>query len=1067
MMRRTRNTIYLLESPKHLLAILILNLILIGLVVITPAPTQAQSGGKEPGPTEALPPPPPLDPPVTGPAFNPHTRQSIDQTAARSGIKAAEFEPQLRVQLGDRPQPPEGGTSPGSAAPSQGMIGPQAVDAPDQAKALQAGGWTLKGQEDFEGQFGTGVSCNVSGGQPLWDIEDFGPDGLDRSWGDDNFRSFAGSWSAWPASSGADALDPEFFYYPNNLNSWMTCGPFDFSNAADAYADFWLWLDTELNADWFLFGASVDNNVFDVTYWSGSSDGWTYEPFWLTPYAGYSQVWLAWIFQSDANPTQNEGAWVDEISIWTYDIPSLDPQGNLIQDGSFENSGQGWQWSTNPATAASSANPVGRLNPTTVDLDSTTYVDGSWSARMFSNGSFNDFLYQPVTIPSGATSIEFNFWFGVTTLEANQGTDWFCASLTDASFSTLIVDLGCLDAAFTTGTWQEAIYSLTDQEVADAVAAGSVNLVFELYNRGAAGTGTAAWVDFVRLYAVGGQGGGYVDSNEPNDDSTSATSLACGGTATGTIGDVLNSYGDEDWFRVDNVPTGRMDINIDAETKSPPSALDSVVYLYDNSLALLDFNDDDGVTYDSYLVYTNTVPNATYYVQVVSYDGYGSSDSFYDLGVNCAGTGSGPPTPPSTPTGPADTWTLMLYLNAEDQSFEQTLRKYITDMESVLVGKTGFLTVTVLFDGPANGDTVRYLLQPGGNYTNGVNKWPLSEQNLGDRDTLAAFAKWSMDNYPAENYYLAIDDHGHGVYGISWDKTNGNDSLTPPEIYSALKDATNNGARKIDIFDYEACLMGIAENAYDVRDWVNYVTFSEQISWGIDTYPQYFSDLAGADTPLTVGTRIVNRYNAGANSAGYPNTISLIDTGQMGAVKQAVTDLANALVATGDKNAVTAARSNSQAFAADDDATNPALADYIDLWDLADKTAGLPGVASAATQVKTAVDNAVVVEQHASGNVGSFTWDHADAHGLSVYYPAGNASKAFNDYTAERLFVMSTDESGINGRWDEFLTWAVTESGNGVSNGIGGGDRKGMSGARFLQPKLGGDSFIYLPLLVK
>src|SRR3990172_3336071 len=161
----------------------------------------------------------------------------------------------------------------------------------------------------------------------------------------------------------------------------------------------------------------------------------------------------------------------------------------------------------------------------------------------------------------------------------------------------------------------------------------------------------------------------------------------------------------------------------------------------------------------------------------------------------------------------------------------------------------------------------------------------MGELNMGDPGTLANFVSWAMDNYPAENYYLAIDDHGDGAYGTSWDTNPAPlnlPQLTPLEVYSALKDATQNGARKIDIVDFESCLMGLTENAYDLRQWAEYVIFSQQISWGLNTYPTYFSDLQPADTPLTVGQRIIDRYSALSISAHLPHTISLVDTSKLG-----------------------------------------------------------------------------------------------------------------------------------------------------------------------------------------
>ena len=100
------------------------------------------------------------------------------------------------------------------------------------------------------------------------------------------------------------------------------------------------------------------------------------------------------------------------------------------------------------------------------------------------------------------------------------------------------------------------------------------------------------------------------------------------------------------------------------------------------------------------------------------------------------------------------------------------------------------------------------------------------------------------------------------------------------------------------------------------------------------------------------------------------------------AVKQAVTDFGQALSATNTVTDVRAARASSQAFAADNDATNPDLADYIDLWDLSIQTqeAGLvlPGVGSA---LINAVDSAVVADAKSSGSAGGFYWDHGRAHG--------------------------------------------------------------------------------------
>lgn len=1031
----------------------------------------------------ALPPaPPPLNPPITTPEPDTAVPPDAPSSLTATDLEVLPFQPRLHIQRGQMPaladstNKPSDQTTSGLDRPSSPPAGPdEPYQAPDFDGVLSAQGWELALYDGFEGAFPAN-----------WILEDFSNDGFERSWGDTSFWSQYGSWSIWPADSGANRVDPSLGY-PDNLNSWIEY-EFDFSNMEDVFVDFGLWYDTEPDYDWVYFCASIDFVNYSCDYWSGYSGGWTEQAYWLTSYAGYSQVWLAWVFVSDSTISGPDyfGPYVDEVYVFGYSVdatppptPAPDPNGELVVNGSFETGDlTGWLpiVADNPDTAFTppADRPALPTSKTAVpdDLALTNYVgvsdltavEGNYSAYLWRDFDGNDFLYQPISIPADVTDITINYWFGITTDETQPGQDWYCASLAVAGTWDILVDLGCMDAYYTTGYWQQVLYSLSDTEVA-AIAGQDVDLNFELYNRGGAGTGTAVWIDYVRFYATGGSTGSQLDPNEPNDASNQATTITCDTPVTGVIGDALTSYGDEDWFVI-NGATTPLDIDIKARTDLVnPSALDSMLTLYDSGLGFLAFNDDDGFTYDSFIHYDGA--DGDFYIQVESFTGYGGPDYTYELTVTCNGGGQGT-TPSDDPTPDnLKAWTIMLYLNAEDPSFERTLQEYIHNIESFIGSKSSFLNVLVLYDGPQNGDSTRYNVQPNGNYTDGVNRWPRGELNMGDPDTLANFVNWAIDLYPAENYYLALDDHGHGVYGISWDQTNDNDSLTPPEVYSALKDITNNGSRKIDIFDYEACLMGMAENAYDVSQWVDYVVFFEQISWGLNTYPNYFYDLQASDQPLTVGQRIVNRYFAQANNAGYPHTISLIDTSQMANVKQAVTTFGNALVATGNSQTVNDARNISQAFAASDDATNPVNADYIDLWHLADKTAGLTGVSAAANGVKTAVAAAVVHERHASGNVGGYYWDHSGAHGLSIYYPAFNGSSAFNDYINGRLFQMTEDESGVNGRWDEFLRWAVTEGGNGVVGGIGDGDRKGMTSVRFLQPKFGGDTFIYLPTIMK
>ena len=86
---------------------------------------------------------------------------------------------------------------------------------------------------------------------------------------------------------------------------------------------------------------------------------------------------------------------------------------------------------------------------------------------------------------------------------------------------------------------------------------------------------------------------------------------------TGTIGDgpFGVTSGDFDFYRIENVATGQL-ITFDIDT--PFGALDSFLTVWSSTGVFLDFNDDDGFSFDSFLEFTVPAPG-TYYVSVGSF----------------------------------------------------------------------------------------------------------------------------------------------------------------------------------------------------------------------------------------------------------------------------------------------------------------------------------------------------------------------------------------------------------------------------------------------------------------
>jgi len=109
--------------------------------------------------------------------------------------------------------------------------------------------------------------------------------------------------------------------YPNNLQAWMTYGPFDLSDATAAQFRFRRWQRTELNYDYMNWLASVDGNAFYGWKSSGDTEGWVTDVYDLCAappplgnLCGRPQVWVALLMQSDATTT-DLGVWIDEVRV--------------------------------------------------------------------------------------------------------------------------------------------------------------------------------------------------------------------------------------------------------------------------------------------------------------------------------------------------------------------------------------------------------------------------------------------------------------------------------------------------------------------------------------------------------------------------------------------------------------------------------------------------------------------------------------------------------------------------------------------------------------------------------
>ncbi|MCB0159337.1 MAG: pre-peptidase C-terminal domain-containing protein, partial [Caldilineaceae bacterium] len=615
--------------------------------------------------------------------------------------------------------------------------------------------------------------------------------GLDVVWGLDGGQARRGDNSLWVGAGGANGAPSGSGQTPPNLNTWLTLAkPLDLTQIKSADIEFWLSLDSEPAADTIFVGVSTDGVNFDGRAWSGDSGGWVYFKMDLADYLGYPQVYVAWVFTSNAadvaiasgvtraEDTVYEGVWLDDIAVWTYATTDPARETKTMQNGDFEDGLSDWQ-------------VFGDSTITTVEA--TSPFSGTRVAVLGGVPNAQDVLYQPVSFDDVETaSAALTVWVNLFGEETNLDQDEFCVRLYGQTggaidFNKVLADLGCLDGAEavhpvpTLADWRTVEYQFP-AELWDDVRGQTIYVLVEL--RTNATLNTTVYLDGIQLdVRTDGTPG---DRFEPNDFARLATPVGYDGGPP--LGDFIPDLTIDPKFDVDvfSVQANAGDrIRVDIDAKIDGSALDAKVAVLSPERVLLCQNDDDGATSDPFVVCTAT-STGVHFIEVTSYDDNSGRNHTYALNLQVIapdGEVTGPEIPePPTPPPARASWTAMIYLAGDTnlcRDYDSPDFSIIRGLENQLndkIGPGGFLNVVVLFDrnvrdgGCDTGSTTRYHIQPNGNYTVGLNLWPQDyDLDMGDKATLVDFVTRAMRQFPADHYYLAIENHGNAVQGIAED----------------------------------------------------------------------------------------------------------------------------------------------------------------------------------------------------------------------------------------------------------------------------------------------------------
>lgn len=357
-------------------------------------------------------------------------------------------------------------------------------------------------------------------------------------------------------------------------------------------------------------------------------------------------------------------------------------------------------------------------------------------------------------------------------------------------------------------------------------------------------------------------------------------------------------------------------------------------------------------------------------------------------------------------------WTFMVYMSG-DGGLEEEGFLDINEMEKV--GSSPYMNIVVQFDrgvgdfttNPDWTTTRRFLIERdddediiGSTFIE-----DLGEKNMASSQTLSQFVNWSMDNFPAEHYFLDLWGHGKGWMGVVLDS---GDWLNMDE----LKLAFTTFDDRVDIVGFDNCNMAMIEVYTQLMGHVDYIVGSEkeEDAWGWP-YDRIFENLSAEPqtSPVNLSTLITLGFVDWAieEKSSYSATASVVDMSHLQKVLNRTDIFAREL------NRTLGLYSKEIGKAIDDTEDyfrSPTPHDYYHFAELIGEYVPNRLIRIAAEDVMTSIEEFVVAESHWSNSQDPYVKVVDNAHGIAIWMYDGNDFQTYEDLDFSKMTY-----------WDEFL----------------------------------------------
>lgn len=337
------------------------------------------------------------------------------------------------------------------------------------------------------------------------------------------------------------------------------------------------------------------------------------------------------------------------------------------------------------------------------------------------------------------------------------------------------------------------------------------------------------------------------------------------------------------------------------------------------------------------------------------------------------------------------------------------------------IGSTKKVNLLVQWDEPFKHTTWRFKI--------GKNKFVDDcsiKQDMGINPTqeLIDASSWAFEKYPAKQFALIFWNHGSGILdekhswkkhrGILYDFSSGK-CLTNRGLYEALSEVHKKTLKnkKIDLIGMDACLMGMVEIAYQIKDFAHYFVASENIElapgWDYKTIINAVTKAPQDLNSKKFSNLIVQSFETFNRNKNQIYTQSSIDLGQINTLKKNIAEFAQICVEFSDNTTLQKIIYRSRNKTTEFD--NGHFIDVHDFFYQIEKEVLKKKIDLSLKN--NLLDNARAVQQavkHCVMANRSGRYFKA-ANGISIYYPR---TKKLHKYYTDTLFAQET-------LWPDFL----------------------------------------------